>query len=317
MPGDEIDYAAPTPPADWDPFKDGPFQGQGPTTDPGDLGAQLAQARVNMLGPTPLMDAPSDGRVVLDRGLAIDGEWHREAFMRETTGADEEALARFDLSKPGAVFLYWDLLLSRTVVQIGSVNFEELSLNTRQGKLRQLLLGDRESLFFGITRATWGDIRTIQEVGCPHCGEVSDQNIVLGDKVKVGEEVLDCDFTFRHMEDPEQMWFEVPIRRDRVVELRLPTGEDILAVATSGKAETTGIERNTIMLERVVSKCDGVPVKPGFSKNLSTPDRQTLINYIMDKQPGPRLGGVTTSCASCSREFWLELGLARLLQLAA
>lgn len=308
MPGDDIDFTEPTPPADWDPFKDGPFQGQD-STNPGAVSA-------SMVGPSPLMDTPSDGRVLLDRGISIEGEWHREAFMRETTGADEEALARFDLSKPGAQFLYWDLLLGRTVVQIGSVNFEEMSLNARQSKLRQLLIGDREALFFGITRATWGDIRKIEGVGCPNCGEVSDQNIVLGDKVKVGEEVLDCDFTFKKMDDPEQMWYEVPIRHDRVVELRLPTGDDILAIAVATKAETSASARNTIMLDRVISKCDGVPVKPGFGKNLSTPDRASLVNYMMEEQPGPRLGGVTTSCASCTREFWLDLGLARLLQLA-
>lgn len=313
MPGD-IDYTQETPPDDWDPTTDVVFQ-RG-VQDPGDIGAQLSQARAALVGSTPVMDTPSDGRVVLDRGIAVDGEWHREAFMRETTGADEEALARFDLTKPGAVFLFWDLLLGRTVVQIGSVNFEDMSLNQRQSKLRTLLLGDRESLFFGIIRATWGDIRTLNDVGCPHCGEVSDQNIVLGDQVKVGEDVLGCDFTFKHLDDPEQVWYEVPLRRDRTVELRLPTGEDILAVATAAKTETTAVERNTVMLDRVLSKCDGVPVKPGFSKTLSTPDRQTIISFIMDEQPGPRLGGVTTSCASCSREFWLELGLARLLQLS-
>jgi hypothetical protein len=307
------------PPPDWDPTKDSIFADQlDGGANSGDIGAQLRSVQTAMVGDPPAMDLPSDGRVMLDRGLSFEGEWHREAYLRETTGADEEALARFDLSKPGAAFLYWDTLLGRTVIQIGTVSFEDMTVSQRQEKLRSLLLGDRETLFFGLIRATWGDVRTIEKVACPRCGEESDQNIVLGDKVKANGEVLDCDFTFKHLDEPERLWYEVALRRGNTVELRLPTGEDLLGVATSWKTEPTTVENNTLMLGRLLAKHDGEPISDPmkFAKNLGTPDRQTLIDYIIEEQPGPRLGGVTTSCASCNEEFWLQLGLARLLQLA-
>lgn len=303
-------------PADWDANEfaqklGGSFTEDRPTA-PGSVESGLATARAIMVGEPPTIALPSDGMVTLSRGLLFEEEWQRDALMRECTGADEEALSRFDLTKQGSVFLYWDMLLARTVISIGKLNFEDMALGARQDKLRQLLIGDRDSLYLALVRATWGPIRTIEGVVCPMCNESSDQNVVLEDTAQ-----HKCDFPSKTLEDPTQMDYEVKLRRGDVVTLRLPTGEDLMQLQLGWKTEPSAAERNTVMLGRLLSHHDGSPIldPAKFAKTLGTPDRQTLINYVMDQQPGPRLGGVTTSCAHCEQEFWLELGLARLLQL--
>jgi hypothetical protein len=291
-----------TPPDDWDASS---FAKQ---LDPsvGGIETQLADARAVMVGDPPTITPPSDGMVTLNRGLLFEDEWNRVAYMRETTGADEEALARFDLSKPVTLFQYWETLLSRTVLTIGSLDFTEMATARKQTLLRSLLLGDREALFLGLVRATWGPIRTLEGVQCPRCGEMSDQNIVL-----------DEDFPATQLNDPEQDWYEVKLRKGDTVDLRLPTGDDILQISNALKPEASAAERNTMMIGLLVGKHNGNPIPNGtkFAQDLGTPDRQTLTTFAIETQPGPRLGGVTTSCASCKEEYYLELGLARLLQL--
>lgn len=313
----EPDLTASAPPEDWDA---GAFAAQlgAPTAtpgteDPGGLAASLATARASMVGDPPAMSPPSDGEVTLCRGLSNDDEWQRVAYMREVTGADEEALSRFDLGKAITQFTYWDTLLARTTIRVGNIDIENLSLGARQQKLGQLLLGDRESMYLGLIRATWGDVRTIEGVGCPHCGHVTDYGLALTDT-----DQHKSDFPSQVLEDPDQVYFEVKLRKGDTIEVRLPTGADMAALSAMWKNDPTPAERNTQMLGRLIYTYNGTPVKDpvAFAKGLASPDRQTVTAFIVDKQPGPRLGGVMTSCASCEETFFLELGLARLLQLA-
>jgi hypothetical protein len=91
----------------------------------------------------------------------------------------------------------------------------------------------------------------------------------------------------------------------------------MMQITLNWKQDPTPAERNTIMLGRLLNKHNGEPLRDPikFAKNLSTPDRKTLTLFAVDIQPGPRMGGVTTSCGHCEQNFYLELGLARLLQL--
>lgn len=314
MPGDET-----KPPPDWDAEAFAKSLGANAAVaapgeqDPGGLEAGLAAFRNQSIGDPPGMFPPSDGEVTLTRGLLYDEEWQRDAYMREVTGADEEALSRFDLNKPGSLFNYWDTLLARTTLRIGTVEIENLPIGKRQEILRQLLLGDRETMYLGLVRATWGDVRTIEGVTCPMCGHTTDYGIAL-------TETPDhpSDFPSTGLEDPTQQYFEVKLRKGDTIEVRLPTGGDMQALSALWKDDPTAAERNTQMLGRLVHTHNGTPVTDpvAFAKGLSSPDRQTVTSFVVDKQPGPRLGGVMTSCASCEQEFFLELGLARLLQLA-
>lgn len=304
------DIARETPPADWDANKFAVEHGAGALAQPAEFDAQ---ARAALVGDPPVMPLPSDGEVTLSRGLSHEDEWQTTAFMREVTGADEEALSRFDLNKPGTDFLYWDTLLARTTVRIGNVDIEGLPIGQRQTKLRQLLMGDREAMYLGLVRATWGEVRTIESVTCPMCGHTTDYGLALTETTE-----HPSDFPAKTLEDPTQMYYEVKLRKGDTVEVRLPTGEDMSALSVLWKTDPSPAERNTQMLGRLIYTHNGTPVRDPvrFTQSLGSPDRSTLLTFVVEEQPGPRLGGVPTSCASCEQEFFLQLGLARLLQLA-
>ena len=82
--------------------------------------------------------------------------------MRELTGVDEEAMARVkDITE------IYDTVLGLGTTRIGEVDLASLPLPERQGLLQQLLLGERDMLFIGIVRMTYGDHKTMR-LHLPH-----------------------------------------------------------------------------------------------------------------------------------------------------
>jgi hypothetical protein len=114
-----------------------------------------------------------------------------------------------------------------------------------------------------------------------------------------------------HLEDPLQEAYPVKLTRDRFVEVRIPTGADLLAVMSTKEDQVTA-ERNTAMLDRVITRYS----HPGTSaRKMNIKDRRTVLQFLYDVQPGPRIGEVKTPCLSCESEFLLGLNMAWLLQI--
>lgn len=242
----------------------------------------------------PIIEPPAAGEVTLLRGLVgPDGRRHLTARVREMTGADEEAIARFNVDK-GSQAEFISLLLSRAVVAIGDMPMDVTTVN-------QLMAGDRDLLFLGIVRATYGRWKEF-DLKCPEC---------KGDStVKVD---LEEEFPLRHTEiDPLQSTYVQTLRDGTKVELRLPTGNDQLKMAT--KKHATMPEYNTGMIALCTVSVNGEPLKDKetWARSLGMLDRRDLAVFL-GNAPGPTTAEVTVPCATCAFEMNVPMDWASLL----
>lgn len=230
----------------------------------------------------------------LEQGLLVDGEFVRDAEVRELSGKDEEALARCgeDFAK------VLETLVVRGTRTIGS-KFMTKDIADR------LLIGDREALILAVRRATFGDYIDFEGLPCPHCGERSDVRFHLDD------------VPVHHLEDPDQTEFAVPLRFGATAFVRLPNGADQMAVqAISRQSEAT---QNSLMLSRCINRIeypDGDVLKGSaeLPQKMSMSDRFTLISYFVKAQPGPRFANCSFTHEVCDQEVELPLTLAMLFR---
>lgn len=243
--------------------------------------------------PIPTLKELDDTQVDLPAGwIDQNGVLHRTALVRELNGFDEEALSHFDPFKNIAEFV--TELLCRGVESIGDTHPDKQLIQT-------LLIGDREALLLGIRRATYGDT-VEQKMVCPNCEEDNDITIELSKDVPV-----------KSMDDPLTRVFDVELRHG-TAKVRLVNGtvQEAFSAALSKK---TPAEINTLMLSKSVVEINGQPVlSPEQVKALSKMDRETLIDFIAEHQPGPDMRDISVPCATCREEMMISLTLGNLFR---
>jgi hypothetical protein len=257
-----------------------------------DNGGQVAKPEITL---------PAGGNFSLPGGYVLGGDYasvRYDADVRELTGADEEALTK---ARSGGLGKYIATLLSAGTVSVGG---EQASTTL----LSNLLLGDRDMLLMEIRRATYGDEIVWDRYSCPFCGDEFRLSVTL-DEIPV-----------RRLEDPASRIFEVALRKNRKAFVRLPVGSDqeaLLAVAD----RTSDSEQNTLLLSRVlisVVEADGtenaVSGNPEFARSLGIADRQTILDTIEKKQPGPQYNDVKFLHDSCGKEVPLFISAGDLFQ---
>ena len=215
--------------------------------------------------------------------------WDTTAIVRELNGFDEEALASVDTKK--IVYAeYMSLLLKRAVVSIGSVNISD-----NPSVIDDLIIGDRDLLFLGVVKATYGDDRHYQVF----CRECTASNDVI---VKISE------FENKEYDGNPHETIKMDASDGTTYEFRLPNGLDSQIVAK--KAKTTA-EQNTLMLAR----CVQTPVKnaEAWAKGLNLRDRTQFVRTLLEAQPGPQVGEVNAQCATCGEDLNIVLDWASLL----
>jgi len=117
----------------------------------------------------PEMAPAPDTVVKLMRGVynkELD-TWETSAVVRELNGYDEEALSSHD-NKSTVYAEYMSFLLRRAVVSVGSMVIKD-NLHI----IDELIIGDRDALFLGVIKATYGNTREYQVV-CDSCNETND-----------------------------------------------------------------------------------------------------------------------------------------------
>ena len=236
--------------------------------------------------------APPETEVTLPGGFITgEGSLVKYAEVRELNGMDEEAI-----SKSGSIGRAMNLMLQRGVVSIGmdKVSKEEVD---------QLLSGDRDALLIGIRKITFGS-EVDYHVICPSCSEELD--------VKVD---LNKDVPYVTLDDPiNDRVFTYTTRKGEEVVVKLPTGSTQKKLFES--ADKTVSELNTILLAGCVESVNGFPsVGTAAALKLGMVDRENLVAEILKRNPGPRLGEVTTTCAACGKEIPMPLSLADLFRL--
>ena len=257
--------------------------------------AVLEQA-INQIDEKPTVKiktvAPSNSEVTLPGGfITKEGTLVKYAEVRELTGLDEEAIAK--AGSPSRALL---VMLQRGLVSIGTEDADKQDLE-------RLLSGDRDSILIGIRKVTFGPSAEFS-LTCPHCR--TDLDVVVD---------LDKDIPYRHLDDPiNDRTFEYVSKKHGVIQVSLPTGSTQRKLMEN--TDKTIAELNTILLSGCVDSVNGVASMgaPTVLK-LGMADREQIVNEIVKRTPGPRLGEVTTSCEACGEQIAMPLALTDLFRL--
>ena len=267
---------------------------------PGVPGPMDTGAVAGLIGKATATDPPtmidaSDVEVELPAGwITPEGLLVSTARVRELNGYDEERLARVDMQKN--VAKYVTELLELGVEDLGG---QKPTKEVLQG----LLIGDRDALILGIRRATYGN-EVEFKLSCSVCGNDSEVNVEL-----------DIDVKITKLDDPLVRVFDVPLRREKSAKVVLLNGVTQEAFS-DGIGKKTQAEVNTIMLSKSVVEIDGVPTlgKENAARALSAADRDTIMTFIAEHQPGPQLKDIQVACATCGEEYPVSLGLPNLFR---
>jgi hypothetical protein len=80
--------------------------------------------------------------------------------------------------------------------------------------------------------------------------------------------------------------------------------------------DKTAAEVNTILLSGCITSINGAPsVGARTALSLGMADRNKIIDEILNRNPGPRLGEVKKTCQACGEDIPLPLSLTDLFRL--
>lgn len=254
----------------------------------------LSQAVLADSGPgeRPVIAPPGENQIDLQRGILRSETWYRDAEVRELTGRDEEAIA----AAGDSGYRSFETLLLRGVVRVGSEPMTRKLAN-------ELLIGDRELLVLAIRRATFGDAVEFRNLPCPHCGEGIDLTFPL-DNIPLVK-----------LDDPEQVEFQVQLRKGRMAFVRLPDGDDQASIFNLRDA--SGAKADSEMLSRCVLRIgrpDGTFLSDPDPGDLPMADRHSIMHFLNETQPGPRYQDCAFTHDTCGREVPLPLTVATLFR---
>ena len=234
--------------------------------------------------------APPGPEVTLPGGFIEGNELIKTVEVRELNGVDEEAIAK--AANTGKAL---NVLLQRGLVKVGS-------RDVRKEDFDNLLAGDRDAILVGIRRITFGEALDLK-VQCGSCGQEQEASIDLLDDVPV-----------KTLDDPiaDRAW-QVETKQGYVV-VNLPTG--ITQKKLLENSDKTVAEINTLLLSGCVASVNGVPsMGASTALNLSMADRSKIVEQIIEKNPGPRLGEVSKMCKACGEGIALPLSLVDLFRI--
>jgi hypothetical protein len=233
--------------------------------------------------------APSGPEVTLPGGFIDEGEVIKTVEVRELNGVDEEAIA-----KAATTGKALNVLLQRGLVKIGSRDVKREDFDS-------LLSGDRDAILIGIRRITFGETLDFK-INCLSCNETQDVSIDLAEDIPV-----------KTLDDPitDRTW-SVETKKGHVT-VSLPTG--ITQKKLLENADKTTAEINTLLLSGCVMSVNGIPSMGASTVlNLGMADRSKIIDQILEKNPGPRLGEVSKVCKACGETIALPLSLVDLFR---
>lgn len=249
-----------------------------------------------------LIQNPPDGTVTLPGGYLSTEGIIRAATVRELTGADEEELSRPSVTKDFTKFT--NALLVNCVETIGGEP-------ATQEMLDDLLIGDRDMLLQAIRVATYGDTMRLDLV-CPRLDCRSEFQVDYSFSTDVRVQQLDGykvelrDGTTIVL-DETQRTYRIPLRKGGVAEVNLIDGGTQRSVYTQENADRSAAQLNTLLLKRCVLTIDGETIPQQALLSMGSADRQTLLQFLQDSQPGPRWDEVKQSCPECDHEFPLVI----------
>lgn len=258
--------------------------------------SDTSAANAAIAEPAPSINNAPNTSVELMKGLynLETDQWETTALVRELNGEDEEAIASLTSKKNLSYSEYMSSLLARSVLYIG-----DIEVNGNASLIDQLMVGDRDLLFIGTVRATYGRVRELEAV-CNQCESNNYVTLNLDEDFKMVEPTRD-------LREP----LEVKLKDGTLVKLNYPTGADSMYVAKKAK---TSAEQNTLMLARC-SVWDSNPPKDreAWAKSLNLGDRGKLVRALSTDPPGPKMEEVKTQCANCKEDLVILMDWVSLL----
>lgn len=247
--------------------------------------------------PIPELQPAESVMVTLQRGI-IDpttGIWQVDAEVREMTGSDEEYMSGLEAKADLTYGEYISTLLRRTVVRIGSINLEN-----DKSPLDNVSIGDRDTLFLGVIRATYGSAKEFQ-AGCRACNEMNDILVDLYEDFPLKEPNIDL-----------RVPIKVKLKNNKIVSLRVPTIADNTQISKLSKSAAS---QNTLMISRCAVWAEGKQPDDieEWARSLNVADRNKLIKHLLEVEAGPDLKAVNVQCASCGEEMTIALDWVSLL----
>jgi hypothetical protein len=235
--------------------------------------------------------APTNNHVDLPGGyISPGGSLAKYAEVKELTGLDEEAIA-----KSGSIGRALNTILQKGLASIGGEPVTRDAFD-------DLLSADRDAIMIGIRKVTFGEIIDYTAV-CQSCNSTQDVKIDLTKDVPVKE-----------LTNPiEDRNWTIEVKAG-LVNVTLPTGD--VQRKLMENIDKTSAEMNTILLAGCVVSVNGT-TSMGASTvlKLGMGDREKLVDEILEKNPGPRLGEVVKDCEACGEAVPTPLSLMSLFRL--
>jgi hypothetical protein len=250
---------------------------------------ELKDAQKVLKGDVPLIENAPSIYIEIPRGRFSSGKWETEVELRELTGADEEALARFN-----DPIDFFDGVLVYGTARIGSKQLTDLSFPERQSVLAELLVGEREQMFVHIARITYGDEKDISHT-CPSCSNEAETTLILSEDIELPV-----------MENPHTVTNTIVTSKGDEISYRLTTGSDQLNVLK--RKGVNSAEQNTIILSQCITAVNGDPVVDPMNnaRNLTMGDRRKILDLLVEAQPSPDMN-LNLACQNCGFDMIIPL----------
>lgn len=233
---------------------------------------------------------PLGPEVSLPGGFIENNSLVTTVEVRELNGVDEEAIAK--ASTTGKAL---NVLLQRGLVKVGNREATKEDLD-------QMLSGDRDAALIGIRKVTFGE--TVEfKVTCQGCLTEQIVSVNLTDDIPVHK-----------LENPvnDRTW-SVETKKGYVT-VTLPTGSTQRKLLEN--ADKTSAEINTLLLTDCVLSVNGEPSVGAYTVlSLGIGDRSKLVEEILARNPGPRLGEVSKTCKACGEAIAIPLSLVDLFRI--
>lgn len=233
-----------------------------------------------------------------------NGVTHKTFTIREMTGKDEEAIQKSDIKSNGAKVI--STLLTRCTLSIGEISKKDVSPKEWENIIKSLYVGDQDIILLAIRKSSIGDTIEANHI-CPNpeC------------KAKLHTEVDIDELAIEPFKGTREIPFEL-IRgyKDKKGEvhkigfMRLPNGFDREILTPLARKNLAKAE--TIMLTRICKFKDGAYVDENVMSNLTTKDRNYLIDLMHENNFGIDMTSDIT-CDVCGEEFKANLNVTNFI----
>jgi len=223
-----------------------------------------------------------------------EDEVHRDVYLKEMTGIDEENIASPALKSNIGKFV--TAVLMAGVAKIGSI--EEVT----EEHIRSLTIADRDFLMVQIRIYNFG-AEIEDKVKCTFCGET----------LNLDADLTECEVVERADDGPVQI--DITLKKgisvggveSKKVTMRYPTGKD--QESTSKEMKANRAKGSTALILRCMVTVEG-GIKPSREvvRGMATVDRNLIGAVMNNKGPGLRLEHEIT-CQGCESADIYSIGL--------